>query len=94
MIHFAIENSARLKLWLHLTVTVVILIAFILAIARIANKGSLRSRSTSYGIPVVSSNHNPTKLAEVSRSRLSNRPSSSYTSTQQNMCRSYAGGGP
>lgn len=93
MINYAVENTARLKLWLHLAIAFFILVAFILTIARLANKGSARGRSTSYGIPVVSLRSQAVDTTDTA-SRPSNRPSSLLINIRRITSKDYVVGAP
>ncbi|KAF9884978.1 hypothetical protein FE257_000888 [Aspergillus nanangensis] len=50
--NLSIENASRTQFRLHIIIGILVLITFILAIARLANKGTPSSRSNTWGIAV------------------------------------------
>jgi hypothetical protein len=52
--NLAFENHPKIKLRLHIIVGALLFLNFVLIIARIANKGTPKTRSNTWGIAVVS----------------------------------------
>jgi hypothetical protein len=52
--NLAIENHPKIKLRLHIIIGVLLFLNFVLIIARIADKGTPKTRSNTWGIVVVS----------------------------------------
>jgi hypothetical protein len=63
--NLAFENHPKIKLRLHIIIGVLLFLNFVLIIARIANKGTPKTRSNTWGIAVVSCHHFFCSLIEV-----------------------------